>query len=215
MFKRTSSVVPTLLSRYPIISDQISMDELRVILMRLEEVLINGIEGDVVEFGCYTGTTSLFLQRLLMEYGSKKQLHVYDSFAGLPAKVSQDQSVAGDQFVEGELFAKKSQFIMNFKKANLPLPTIHKGWFKDLNDNDVPGQVALAFLDGDYYESIHDSLRAVWPKLAKGAVVIVDDYHNEALPGAKKAFDEWTSHYARNERVTIVSSLAVVTRLGA
>lgn len=212
---QNASIVPQLLSKYSIISEQVSIDELQIILKQLEALLADGVEGDIVEFGCYTGTTSLFLQRLLLESDSSKQLHVYDSFAGLPDKLAQDQSAAGHQFVTGELFAKKSQFIMNFKKSNLPLPVIHKGWFKDLTSNDIPDQIALAFLDGDYYESIHDSLRLVWPRLASGAVVIVDDYYNEALPGAKKAFDEFIKQYAANSRIKIINSLALVVNSGS
>lgn len=202
--------VTQLLAKHPIISDQVSREELEIILSCLGEVLRQGVAGEVVEFGCYTGTTSLFLQRMLRQNDSDKRLHVYDSFAGLPDKVQQDASVAGDQFKTGELSAKKSQFILNFKKANLPLPYIHKAWFKDLTKSDVPDSIALAFLDGDYYESILDSLNLVWDKLSPGSILIVDDYHNEALPGAKKALDEWLSRYAPQKQMQATHSLAVV-----
>ena len=52
-------------------------------------------------------------------------------------------------------------------------------------------KIAFAFLDGDLYESICDSLKLVEGKLSDGAVVIVHDYQNEALPGVAKAVDEW------------------------
>ena len=81
--------------------------------------------------------------------------------------------------------------IENFKKAGLAPPIIHKCWFNELVVADVPDQVSFAFFDGDYYESIKDSFRVVAPKLMPGAVVIVDDYASEALPGAAKAADEW------------------------
>ena len=85
---------------------------------------------------------------------------------------------------------------------------VHKGWFSDLHDDDVPEGIHFAFLDGDYYGSIHDSLKLIEKKLAPGAVVVVDDYANEALPGAAHAVDEWRAQQPRSFRVQ--SSLAVL-----
>lgn len=174
---------------YKLVSDQVSYQEVAKIVACLEVVLQQGRIGDVVEFGCYTGTTSLFLQRLLQ--GTTKQLHVYDSFAGLPPKTDLDHSPAGEQFKTGELQATKKQLIHNFRQANLPLPIIHKGWFNQLTTSDVPEAICFAFLDGDYYQSITDSLRLIWTSLTAGSIVIVDDYQAEALPGAQRAVDAW------------------------
>ena len=88
------------------------------------------------------------------------------------------------------------------------MPIIHKGWFSDLTLADTPDVISFAFLDGDFYESIHDSLKVVWPKLAPGAIVVVDDYQAEALPGAKRAVDEWLKTHPA--RVRVVASLAVI-----
>ncbi len=197
--------VDNLLATYPIISDQVDAKELRVILRELLGV-ISTKTGSVVEFGCYTGTTSLFIQRLLHTYSH--EFHVYDSFEGLPEKTYHDQSPAGLQFQPGLLHARKKQFIANFKKANLQLPVIHKGWFSDLHQEDIPDEIIFAFLDGDYYSSINDSLRLITPKLVHGAVIVVDDYASESLPGAKKAFDEWASR--RGVSIKTVASLGIV-----
>lgn len=203
------STVEKLIASYPIVTDQITLSELKALMIELEAVLINKTEGEVVELGCYKGTASLFIRRLLDYYKSQKQLHVYDSFAGLPEKDNKDISPAGDQFKGGELFAPKSQLIINFKKAGLALPIIHKGWFSELTAEDLPNKVAFAFLDGDFYSSINDSLKVVWPRLVQGAVVVVDDYQNEALPGAAKAVDEWLAHHSVRQ-VTIKASLAII-----
>ena len=195
------------IKRYPIISDQIEPNELQVILLELERVLAMHIPGDVVEFGCYEGTTSLFLQRLLLRTG--RQLHTYDSFAGLPPKTKADVSPAGEQFRAGELAASKTTFIKHFRQAGLPLPVIHKGWFSQLAAQDVPTRIAFAFLDGDFYESIWQSLQLIWPQLAPGAVVIVDDYQSEALPGARLAVDTWLQTHQAQLRTQ--ASLAILS----
>lgn len=189
-------------------NDQISSRELSVILRELQSVLQNNVEGDITELGCYKGLTTLELQRHLKNHGSLKLLYAYDSFAGLPPKVQQDRSPAGEQFMAGELPASKHEIIKIFKQAGLRLPIIKKAWFSDLNPEDLPETIAFAFLDGDFYHSILDSLKLVWPRLCPGAVVIVDDYQNEALPGAAKATNEWlVSHPAH---VKIEASLAII-----
>lgn len=170
-----------------LLSDQVSKQEVRVVLRELARV--SNVPGDVVEFGCYVGTTSVHLAEALRE--TDKQLYLYDSFAGLPDKRMEDRSPAGEQFKTGELLATKKELIRNLKQANVPMPIITKGWFRDVTPEQVPGKISFAFLDGDYYDSILDPLRLIWPRLAPGAVVVVDDYANEALPGAAKAVDDW------------------------
>ena len=197
-----------LLQKYPIISDQVDVGELRTLLLLLEEQLQKGVVGSVVELGCYVGTTSLFIRRLLDAYNADVEFHVYDSFAGLPPKVAQDESPLGVQFVEGELCATKRQFYDNFKKAGLLVPTVHKAWFHDLTVDDIPERVMFAFLDGDYYQSIRDSLRVIKPHLTKDTIIVVDDYANEALPGTACAVDEWLAANSRSLRIQ--KSLAVI-----
>jgi O-methyltransferase len=185
--------VNQIIAKYPLISDQVNTDQVRVILHTLEQTL-GTHDGAVVEFGCYIGTTSLFIRRLLDAYADTRPFHVYDSFEGLPAKTPKDESRVGDQFQAGELAVSKKHFLQQFQKAGLRPPTIHKGWFSDLTSADVPGQIAFAFLDGDFYESIRDSLKLVLSHMQAGSVILVDDYSREALPGAAKAVHELLPH---------------------
>lgn len=190
-----------------LLSDQITQRELTVILRELQSVLSADIQGDIVEFGCYVGTTSVHLADRLR--GSTRQLYLYDSFEGLPAKVSQDISPVGVQFTEGELHATKKQLIHNLKQAGVPMPHIIKGWFSDIVADEVPERISFAFLDGDYYHSILDPLKLIWSRLSPGAVVVVDDYQNEALPGAAKAVDEWVRTHPV-AHFSIEASLAII-----
>lgn len=69
----------------------------------------------------------------------------------------------------------------------------------------------FAYLDGDYYRSILDPLKLIWKHLAPGAIIVVDDYQNEQLPGVRKALDVWAQAHAFNLRVE--ASLAVINVL--
>lgn len=163
--------------------------------MRLaKQTLDKSVEGDFVELGCYKGETSILLQRLLKDSGkfSEKKLWLYDSFAGLPEKTSEDSSVAGEAFKAGELFVSKRDVVEKFHRANLPLPVIKKAFFENLDpEKDLPEKIAFAFLDGDLYGSIKTSFRLVLPKLSKDACLIVHDYNNPKLPGVSRAVEEF------------------------
>ena len=182
--------------------------ELSVILFELEKALTQNPDGAIVEFGCYSGTTSLFIARMLNQKRAPGVFHVYDSFEGLPEKTALDNSPLGIQFKKGELSVSKKTFIQNFKAANLRLPIIHKGWFGEIDEATVPDRISFAFLDGDYYESVMTPLALIQDKLLPSAVIIVDDYGNEALPGARRAVDEWQN--AHPGRMRVEASLAIL-----
>ncbi len=189
-----------------LLSDQVDRTEITIILRELEKVLVAEIPGDVVEFGCYVGTTSVFLAKHLAH--TNKKLYLYDSFEGLPSKTTEDDSPAGLQFKEGELLASKKQLILHLKQAHVPMPHITKGWFSELTEVDMPKQIAFAFLDGDYFHSIRDPLRLIEKHLVEGAVIIVDDYANEALPGAARATNQWLKSHAGS--IKVEHSLAII-----
>ena len=168
---------------------QVADSETKEILKIARESL--ALPGDFVELGCYAGDTSLLFAELLREAGSDKKLWIYDSFEGLPAKTTEDESAAGENFQEGVLAVTKREVKLRFLRAGLPVPIIKKAWFKDLTAADLPETIALAFLDGDLYQSIKESLALVEDKMAEGGVIVVHDYNNPELPGVTKAVDEW------------------------
>lgn len=178
---------------FPIISDQITKEGLDVVWRTIEQALRQDVPGAIVEFGCYAGTTSLFIRRLLdaQQQSSTREFHVYDSFAGLPEKTPQDSSAAGVDFEAGKLYVSKADFLKVFRTANLHPPVIHKGWFSELPASAVPEPIAVAFLDGDFYSSIIDSLRLVWPRMSAGGTILIDDYKRETLPGVEQAITDF------------------------
>jgi O-methyltransferase len=174
---------------YPIISDQISREALELVCGQFEATLAQDVPGAVVEFGCYIGTTSLFLRRILdaQQQSGKRPFHVYDSFEGLPPKSQQDNNAAGVDFEAGKLYVSKKEFLQQFRSAGLQPPFAHKGWFNEVPATDVPAPIAFAFLDGDFYDSIISSLRLVWPQMSKGGKILIDDYQRPTLPGVERA----------------------------
>lgn len=200
-----------LVDKYALVSDQVSKNEVAIVLSELDRVIEQGIAGDVVELGCYKGTTSLFMARLLVLTKSTKKLWLYDSFQGLPAKTEPDQAGLGAEFVVGALAATKSEVLRNFAHANLPRPIIHKAWFSDLTTTDMPQSIAFAYFDGDYYSSIVDSFRLCTDLLSPGAIIVIDDYSNSHLPGVALAVNQWmANNRSAIARFTVQDSLAII-----
>lgn len=190
-----------------LISDQVDKREIEIIIRELNRTIDKHTPGDVVEFGCYLGTTSVFIAKTLMS-NSDREFYVYDSFEGLPEKTKEDVSPLGEQFKAGELLASKKQFIKNMAQARVPLPHIKKGWFSELTADDIPAKIAFAFLDGDYYSSIVDPLILLEKHFEPGATIVVDDYGNAALPGVSKAVDQWLMTHKASKKIE--QSLAIL-----
>ena len=188
---------------------QIPNRETDIILQELDETTV--VPGDVVEFGCYAGDTSVLLAEALKNTPDK-WLYLYDSFEGLPEKAPEDQSAAGRRFKAGELKVSPETVAHKFKKLSLPDPVIVKKWFDQLNDSDLPSQISFALLDGDFYRSIKTSFEKVAPRMASGGVIIVHDYRNAELPGVTKAVGEFLDNHSEEYDFSLRASLAILRR---
>ncbi len=165
----------------------------------LRSVTVAAVPGDVVELGCHEGVTAVLLQRTLDELGSDKRLHVFDSFAGLPPSTSEDFRDGAPATQAGALAVTEESVRRTFARFGVKPPEIHKGWFEDTLPVSLPARVAFAHLDGDLYSSTLTGLQQVYPRLSRGAVVVLDDYHDperlpsrwSLFPGVKQACDEF------------------------
>lgn len=188
--------IERLLTDLPIISTMVNEEQVRLILTKLQEA--EAISGDVVELGCNIGTTSIFLQTYL---NGAKKLHCYDSFEGFPEKSPQDYGADYHfEFKKGGCAVPELEFYLSFTKRGIPLPEIHKGWFKNA---EFPEKISFAFFDSDFYTSIRDSWEKVYPRLEKGAIVCIHDYDWDVLPAVKLATEEFLAD--KPEKGTVIN----------
>lgn len=183
-------------------------------ISKLVEYLLNVINsdvaGDVVELGCYVGESSKFLMKTLLETGFSKNLYVYDSFEGLP-ELSKYEETSG--WLPGTLKSTQDILEQNFRVNNLPLPVITKGWFKDIPESKLPGKISFAFLDGDFYSSIYDSLCKVYDRVSDGGYICFHDYDRPDLPGVKAAVDDFLSERGvANTTVKVCNQLGILQK---
>jgi len=157
----------------------------------IEQVLAYKIEGEVVEVGCNDGKSACILATYLQFFDPNNhiELHLFDSFEGLPEPTWEDGLI--QKYKVGEMSVKMSDLYANFHLLKLPIPFIHPGWFQNTLEENLPLKIRFAHLDSDFYESILVSLQHVYPKLTKGAICLIDDYDDFNLPGVKQACDEF------------------------
>ncbi|SDN00430.1 O-methyltransferase [Lentzea albidocapillata subsp. violacea] len=169
-------------------------ERLNAIYWALSTNLIHKVPGAIVELGCNAGLTSVWLARIIQDLAPERELHLFDSFEGLP-----QPGVLDSYLKEGDCLASIDQLKMNFDAWELPQPEVHQGWFEQTLPDGCPPEICFAYLDGDFYDSITTSLTHVYPKLAPGGVILVDDYCDldanprawDGLPGVKKACDDY------------------------
>ncbi|NQU99080.1 class I SAM-dependent methyltransferase [Candidatus Woesearchaeota archaeon] len=171
----------------------------------LSQVINENILGEIVELGCYEGITAIIIRKTLDQLKSKKKLHVFDSFQGLPDTSFED----GEILKNGLACTNKESVIKNFEKFKVKKPVIHDGWFNETLNN-LPKKICFVHLDANVYSSTKFALEKVYPKLSKGGIILIDDYcgreldkPHKRIPGVRKACDEF---FKNKERVKILIS---------
>jgi hypothetical protein len=84
-----------------------------------------------------------------------------------------------------------------------------KGKVEDTIPVVAPPEIALIRLDTDWYESTRHSLDHLYPRLAAGGVLMIDDYGH--WKGSKQATDDY---FARNASPILLSRIDYTGRMG-
>lgn len=143
------------------------------------------LPGDIAELGVFRGGSA----KLIASLKGDKQLHLFDTFEGMPAvRADLDRHQPGD-FAETSLEAVQ-RYLGGFSGV-----FFYKGFFPE-SARELASSTAsfsLVHLDADIYESTKAGLTFFYPRMAKGGVIISHDYRSLHCPGVKRAFDEFFS----------------------
>jgi hypothetical protein len=159
----------------------IGVKRLRSLRRCVQEVLDDGIPGDLIEAGCWRGGASILMRGVLAANGvTDRTIWAADSFAGVPPPDPERfPADAGDRnYTASELAVPLEQVRDNFARYGLLDDQVRflEGLFRDTLPGVRDHGWALVRLDGDLYESTMDGLTNLYPGLAVGGFMIIDDY---------------------------------------
>lgn len=140
------------------------------------------LPGHVAEVGVYRGGSARLLAGVFK--GSTKELHLFDTFAGLPKP-----DPKRDLYLEGELAASYEEattFLEDYENI-----VFHPGLFPETAIGLEAHRFCFVHVDVDLYQSVYDCCEFFYPRLVQGGVMIFDDYGSLKCPGAKLAVDEF------------------------
>lgn len=166
----------------------------------IRSVLEAGVPGDLIETGVWRGGTAIFMRGALHAYGvTDRKVYVADSFAGLPPpdpeKYPADEGL--NLHLWPGLVVSLEEVKANFARYGLLDEHVKfvQGWFRDTLPTLRGHTWSVLRLDGDLYESTMDALDNLYPGLAQGGWVIVDDYE---IPACAQAVND----YRQREGIT-------------
>jgi O-methyltransferase len=168
----------------------------------LEYVAARGVPGAIVECGVWRGGSMMAAAMTLLRLGvSDRELYLYDTFAGMPPPTEADTTRSGERAADLLAQGDESSHIWaiaslgDVRKAVLsvgyPEERIHfvEGLVEKTLPATAPQEIALLRLDTDWYRSTKHELEHLYPRLAPGGVLILDDYGH--WQGARRAVDEY------------------------
>lgn len=144
-------------------------------LQEMKETAASMPAGGFAEIGVYQGGSAQQLYDVAM--AQCRDLHLFDTFTGIPCKSKCDRHNIGD-FGDTNLDAIK---------AALPKAFFHVGMFPNTLTDDVKN-IAFIHSDVDQYESQKAVNKFLWPRVVTGGMMMIDDYY--LLDGIRQAVDE-------------------------
>jgi asparagine synthase (glutamine-hydrolysing) len=167
-----------------------------------------GREGILVEAGTARGGSAI---AMALAKSRTRPLHVYDVFGLIPPPSEEDgaevhrryeritsgqaRGLAEDEEYYGYREDLLGEVRDSFARHGVPVEehavSLVQGLFQDTIAGDEP--VALAHVDGDWYESTMTCLSRLGPRVVPGGRIVVDDYYTWS--GCRRAVDEYFAEH--------------------
>jgi hypothetical protein len=174
-------------------SSEARLEAMRDCLLAIER---EGLAGDVVECGVWRGGNIILARKL----APARMCWLFDTFAGMTAPTELDAKPNGMRALDS--FRVKTERRRQWAAASLDEVRSYFAETETLDDDrlrfvvgpvertlldpaNLPERIALLRLDTDWHASTKIELEILWPRLAPGGWLIVDDFGHWL--GARKA----------------------------
>ncbi|OOG68171.1 TylF/MycF/NovP-related O-methyltransferase [Algoriphagus sp. A40] len=172
------------------------------------------VQGDIVECGVWKGGMIAGISELI---GSKKA-YLFDSYEGLPVAQEIDGmgALKWQENTEGPYYfdnctADERYALDAMSQTGCQFESI-KGWFDStLAQTSHIEKISILRLDADWYDSTLICFSALYPKVSKGGVIIIDDYYT--WDGCSRAVHSYLSSINSISRISCEGGVAFIKKL--
>ena len=183
-----------------------SVERQVALLDAVDHVHRRGVPGALVECGVWRGGSVLsMIRRLQQLQAPPRDLFLYDTFEGMTRPSDADTSEFHEEAlttweqadgkpwsdVFGEASFSEAAVRELLAGTGYPQDRVHivVGDVERTIPETVPDDIAILRLDTDWYESTLHEMEHLYGRLARGGVLIVDDYGH--WKGSRRAVDEY------------------------
>ncbi|WP_368188432.1 TylF/MycF/NovP-related O-methyltransferase [Aestuariibius sp. HNIBRBA575] len=190
----------------------------------VNHVLDHGITGAFVECGVWRGGSSMIIALALKDRGvSGRPILLFDTFSGMTEPADADKDLSGKpaadlldaEAPDGLVHAACDLETVRANMISTGYPRKMFGYIQGDIRETLPhkglNRVALLRLDTDFKDSTEAELTHLYPLVAPGGVVIVDDYGH--WQGAKAAVDEFMIREKQQGRAHFLAPLDYTGRV--
>lgn len=164
------------------------------LIINIKQVLDENVPGDFAELGVWRGNTASILAHYAAQ--NARTVYLFDTFEGFDTRdlegVDQNKQMA---FADTSIAMVKEVI----GKASACCRFV-KGYFPaSLTDEHADKVYAIVSIDCDLYEPMKAGLAFFYPRMPRGALLLLHDYSSTYWDGAKQAVDEFcrnTGEYA-------------------
>lgn len=146
--------------------------------------------GAAAEVGSYRGGSAWFIAATFKDVlGHEIPIEIIDTFEGHPEDKLSEEDMP--EHHARHRFTTTSYEGVRDHLAQFEQATVHKGEFSAVAPSLPEAEYRFVHLDVDLYASMRDGLRYFGPRVAKGGVIVLDDYDSPSCPGVRRAAEEY------------------------
>ncbi len=172
------------------LSDSPACDRGALIASLVDYTTAAQVPGDYVEAGVDTGSSASLVARALNHTGmlrpqGPRRMWLYDAWQGMPdLDPSGRDGKMANKFVGCSRLAiagcrTQEHVAHRLAAAGIDVASSvvwRKGWFNETFRLPKPHTVAFLHVDGDWYQSVYDTLDSFFDLVAVGGVILLDDF---------------------------------------
>lgn len=146
-----------------------SSEKLFALILATRHVVDHRIPGAIVECGVWRGGSMQAVARTLLARGAPdRELHLFDTFEGMPAPTDKDRRHDGRP--ASEVLARKPKTGVWWAVASVE--DVQAGMVEQTIPAQAPDRIALLRLDTDWYESTRHELEHLYDRVPSRRIAV-------------------------------------------